>query len=511
MVNEWIKTALQLCIDGDDTIEKKFSNLYFEYNHFSYNQKREVLNFLKEQLEVNDLIYVLSKFCHYMSINEFEEELLVQIYDLDANIFYKSMLEHQICCRIKNHYKNKRLLHKKNVKYFGNIMNLNFNYNSIQSRHKKRIVVITDQILSINHAPTKVVLNFLYTMKKKLGYDVLLFVCPCDYSLPMGIWDEPTVMNSIPEYNKREINIQYRGILIDGYQINMSDSNLKEYSMMFSIINFYNPLFVLSMATHNPVIDVLANYTTVVHMPLSLECPVSESDYLLRLGYTTEEQEKIYEECLGENQKQIFITDRIPVIDENISTDVEMLSRASLNLPEDKFLIAIVGNRLDTEIDSKFIDFMRNTIKRISNIAFVIIGNVSKLLKHFDQNLLDNTYFIGYQKNLFEVYKLLDLYINPDRSGGGFSSSIAINAGIPVVCLPNGDVAYNVGKHFVVDTYKEMQEEIYKYVHDQEYYKQKLDYVREQAENNSEEKMVIYVKNIIDRITAELKEKNDSI
>ena len=71
---------------------------------------------------------------------------------------------------------------------------------------------------------------------------------------------------------------------------------------------------------------------------------------------------------------------------------------------------------------------------------------------------------MGYCTDLKGVVGALDLYLNPDRLGGGWSSAIALYAGIPVVTFEKGDVAYNVSEKFVVRDYKEMYEVIRKYV-----------------------------------------------
>lgn len=511
-MNEWIKTGLQLCIDSGLTPEKNFEQLQRKFEKFNYDQKKEIIEILKQQLETNSLIYVLSRFVRYMSIKEFEETLIGEICKLNTDCFWGSMLELQVISRIKGNYHLKQQLHKKNVNNFDSVLNFFSEYIPSEKRNPKRIVIITEQILSINHAPTKVVLDFIYVIQKILGYEVLLFICPSDCTLPEDIWDSPICMNSISEFKNQQITLSYKDIPINGYQINMCDLNLKEYHMMFSIIKYWNPLFVFSMGTRNPVVDLINKFTTLVVMEMSIECPISEGDYLLRLGYTNDEDERVYSNSISQNQKQIFLSGKIPVINQEIPNTSEVINRDNLHLPEDKFLIAIVGNRLDNEIDNQFINVMWNILNSTPKIAFVIIGEVTSLpnrLKHFDS---DSIYYLGYQSDLINVYKTLDLYINPNRNGGGFSSSIAINAGIPVICLPQGDVAYNVGKHFIVDNYEEMQNTVYKYATDQNFYNKQIELVHEVAKNNNEEKMIKYVTNILNTIKIELEGKNnDSI
>ena len=98
------------------------------------------------------------------------------------------------------------------------------------------------------------------------------------------------------------------------------------------------------------------------------------------------------------------------------------------------------------------------------------------------------------------TYGMIDLYLNPNRAGGGFSSSMALTAGVPVITLPNCDVAYNVGTEFVVSNDEEMIAEVSKYLQDFEYYNYKKQCAEKISEKNSVEKLELYVKNILDKV-----------
>ena len=98
---EWIEKSLQLCIDPGDTPENSFEELQNEFNLFNENQRMEIIEILKQQLEANAFIYVLSRFVRYMSIKEFEETLICEIYNFDTDCFCGCMLELQIFSRIK--------------------------------------------------------------------------------------------------------------------------------------------------------------------------------------------------------------------------------------------------------------------------------------------------------------------------------------------------------------------------------------------------------------------------
>ena len=128
-----------------------------------------------------------------------------------------------------------------------------------------------------------------------------------------------------------------------------------------------------------------------------------------------------------------------------------------LGLPEGKFFVAVVGNRLDPEIDEAFLNIMKQIMDAAENVDFAVIGDAEKL----QEKLADTSYgkrihFLGYCMDLPGTYRALHLYLNPRRLGGGWSSAMALMAGLPVVTLPACDVAYNVGGEFTVTTEEEM-------------------------------------------------------
>ena len=66
--------------------------------------------------------------------------------------------------------------------------------------------------------------------------------------------------------------------------------------------------------------------------------------------------------------------------------------------------------------------------------------------------------------------EICDLYVNPDRLGGGFSIIEAFAKGKPGVYLNRGDVYTAGGVEFAVGSFDEMAEQIFKYKDDKEYY-----------------------------------------
>ena len=74
------------------------------------------------------------------------------------------------------------------------------------------------------------------------------------------------------------------------------------------------------------------------------------------------------------------------------------------------------------------------------NVDFAIIGDAEKLQEKLEGTSYGKRiHFLGYCRDLLGTYRALHLYLNPRRLGGGWSSAMALMAGLPVVTLPACD------------------------------------------------------------------------
>ncbi len=508
---EWLKKGLEICSkDGSLSKEEKkelFMQLEVQYEAFAESERKRILDIINTAFDGNDRIYIYSYFMNYMQAEDFAKGALTAILHAQDNYdFYTgSMLEYQVINRVSGCYAQKRKVHKKNVMKFEKELQMDFQYEQFERRNKNRIVIMTEQMLSNRHAPTKMVLNMMYVLQKQLGYEVMLFICPCDGFLSGDLWHHFYYSNASDLHREFAVSIKHRDTEFRGYQVNMRPVNIKEYQMMFEIIHAWNPLIVFGIGVVNPVVDFCARFTTLVMRSASIDCPVSEAQVLLRVKEQSENLEEEYKQEIDRRQVQLFIKGKPPVLTEVSESPYQ---RQELGLPEDKFLIAIVGNRLDEEINMELVQLMQRIIERLSKAAFILIGQVKKARKYFWEDIFDgHIFYMGYQKDLIGIYSVLDLYMNPKRKGGGYSSVMALSVGIPAISLPDCDVAGHIGEGLTVKDYQEMEETVCRYINDPSFYEEKKQYVQERMKENTDEKMVQYVQNMMNQIIEHLEKQ----
>lgn len=509
---DWIKKMITIGIDNNlltDDKKSKFVQLKNEFDLFTSKEKQFIIKTIQKQFDTSDQIYILSMLFFYNIRQEFTDSILSAILQNEFDAYTGSIIEVQIHSypECRPFYRQIRSFHKKNVLSFEQILNISFPYIYKKDRNQNRIIIVTEQLLHKEHAPTIIVLNFACTLKK-LGYEVLIFSCPCNNEgVPDNIWYHPMYMRSIKQYTHVPMKIRFRDQLIDAYQIDMNNNCVKEYHMMLTMIYAWNPIFVLDLGTINPVIDLTRNFTTLVSWDMSTACPISEGSILIRTGKLDDDLEDIYKQVLGSRQKQCFMEDKFPVLVENTEGSC---SRTELGLPEDKFLIAIVGNRLDEDLNLPFIALMETLLTKIPEIDFVIIGTISAVEEKLSGTIFTNrVHYLGYQSELIKVYRALNLYLNPERTGGGLSAVMALLAGIPVVTLPDCDVAGNIGKTFITADYDDMIKTVIRYTSDPDFYNQKAASAHHFKEDNTNANLVKYIQKLIARVLTLITEEEE--
>ena len=462
---KWIQEAVGLCSGGEGRneyeLEKDFQKYSEEYNSFSEQEQNKIFAIMKNAFALDDNIYVHSFLSRYLDNDNFKKQLFELMMCYEEDWQRACAMEMNCNVRIDGMYAEKRRLHTRNIKLIEQKLGNMPAYRRYEEREKKRIIIATEQMLAINHAPTLLVLNCALQLKKYLGYEVVILETPNNPQCEGVVWHNELFMNTTAE-KPDMVYTEYMGERFNIFQVPMTENAAEVYSELLNMVYELNPLFIFSVGVLNPIVDILGNVTTVVARNLIVDMPVSDCQIMTECC-GKENSEKIY---YDEEYGQVVYSTKYDLPMNREHNEVEV-KRSDYSYGEDEFLIAIVGNRLDMEIDEEFIQLMKRVSDYSERVRFVIIGNTENLERKFDEAELYNVYYMGYCMNLKSTYKIFDLYMNPFRKGGGHSSVIAMEAGLPAVTLDGGDVALGVGEKFVSHSVEEMYNTICRYLDDE--------------------------------------------
>lgn len=397
------------------------------------------------------------------------EQIAKVLYDkrlsLDQSIFTFLQISRFNFTHLKagNRYELRRTVHKSVLERFKEELCLQYQYRKLEARNSNRVVVITGAILGAKHAPTKLVLQYCYKLQKYLHKEVLLVVCPIETTFEsLSTWFQPFCANYNKDFENKLIYLNYNDEKIKTYQLSVKTESIHHFKNLISVIYDYNPLYIMSMGSYFNWEDVMNEFTTVAVKEMSIHYPVSESTILFC-------NKGVKQEIVQNELEYLTANDQVP-LEYKISVDLDrpitLLQRSQYNIKENAFVLVVVGNRLDTEITKEFEDFLDKALELDNRINVAYIGDYSKYTQK------ERTFQLGYQTDLAGAYHIADLFVNPPRSGGGLSALLALYNGVPVITLPECDVASNVGGNFICETYDDMLHTIEKYVNNSEYYKE---------------------------------------
>ncbi|MDX9742599.1 MAG: glycosyltransferase [Arcobacteraceae bacterium] len=452
---------LRLFISEQDTLGQQL--LFLELDRFTYN------------LPVFPKIFFLSLLLSFNPKPEYFNQLLeIALTDDTIEVTTKYFILYQ-CISIgftSHKVKNEKtsslimaLYYKIYGVYFEQLKSA-FTFIPKEKREKKLIFVMIAQFINLNHGPTKTALDRCMSLQE-LGYEVLL-INTCEFLSSGGLIPfyglvQANVNKELQSYN----SVDFNNHVVPYYQASNMPS-LEGIINILLIVQEYRPYMIFNIGSYNLTADLCSNFVpvaTVTTVPSSL--PTTKSQFhITGREITPNDIEHMERNGFG---KENLISSTFTF---TFKPQLYHYTREDLGLPEDKFLLVLVGGRLSKEVSNEFIDLLLQTTS-VANTHLVFVG----LFEQFEQVASHNELFkknatnLGMQDDVLAVLECCDLYINPRRVGGGTSSIEALYKGVPVVTYKNGDVYTCAGDEFGIDNEDAMVEIINRYSNDKKFYK----------------------------------------
>ncbi len=432
--------------------------------------------YLKEVLESNNIQADNMYFAWYQFKRMVLKKIIVS--DKETNVLQNEVYE-----------KTYQLFAKEFIEYMLKI--------PLVERNKNLVMITTIQFLDETHAPTKTVLERAKALKRS-GKDVVIVNTTEQYIIkgyvPMynsGFGRNIEEYNDISEIRIGEDRFPF---------MQMPENSPMEYRMqvLSKIIAKYKPYYILSIGTGSILADLCGNIVPCASMALAFSTLPK-----------TKNKMKILGRKLSEKEKEYYKKEDVDIIESRFTFELKpqkkRFSRKEKNLPGNKFLLVVVGIRLKFEIDHNFMAMLSDVCSKGCYVVFAgIMDNYSSLMEEYPV-VSANSSFIGYCDDILALMEICDLYVNPDRLGGGFSVIEAFSKERPGVYLKSGDVYTAGGEDFAVDSFAEMAEQILKYKDNRDYYNTMSGLAKERAKLMTSSKEAI---EDIDRQICQRVEKN---
>lgn len=345
---------------------------------------------------------------------------------------------------------------------------IGFQHCSSEYVMNKRIAIVVDQLLSKNHSPTKAILDYAINLKKYYSeYSIRLFV-EDNFAFSESEVIIPYGYSSTVSHNLRVEHISYiNNEAIEVYYSEPSKGKKERLKLFLDEIKNYNPEIIITTSDISVARTFLFPCYPIIFISHGA------------INYTTPADIYLHgskEDVLEDNKKyRLLDVDRVGEINWGLDLPKpqKIFSRKDIGLKNDDFVFITVGNRLDAEMDICFIDLVCSFLSENKKSKWLIVGPAK--LQRLEQKckffLNDIIIRINYENDLPGLYGICDVYLNPDRKGGGYSIAIAMNENLPIVILNNQSdgLIYVGNENGAGDTWSEYLNEMKRLFNDQSY------------------------------------------
>lgn len=329
-------------------------------------------------------------------------------------------------------------------------------------RTKGLVFVVTDQFIEYEHGPSKTAADRCKVLIEKCNKRVMLInTAEClaqSGSVPFYGF---SYANYNPEYLDKSV-ITWKETSVPFFQCENNMPNTPVLKELLALVMTKKPEYIVAIGGTGLTVNLLAQMVPALTVGL---CP---SDISPSFGLCQTLTRNIYSSDIEMLRNFGFGKENIieSIFTSSLKEQEGIVTRSELGISEDAFVCVIIGARLNAEMTAEFLAVLEGV--NVENIVYLILGKADAptIGKNADAKLLDHMIFKGLVDDVLSYLDVCNLYINPQRKGGGTSSVEAMSKGVPIVTLPDGDVAVNAGEDFWVDDYEKMARAIERYADD---------------------------------------------
>lgn len=345
-------------------------------------------------------------------------------------------------------------------------INVSVDYYNSTERNNSMVFVITNQFLNLTHGPTKTVLDRCHCLAACLHKDVII-INTAELNSIAGII--PVVNPASFGYNNelcKKDTIEYNGFCFPFIQLSNNNPTYDDTLSILSLVDQYKPSFILNIGGNSMITDLCSRIVPTLTLSTVPSGLTTTNGTFQIIGHTLTTSETSFLNLFDQSPEQVIEG----LFTSSFKAQTSKLSRKELHLPEDSFILLIVGARLTDEITDEFIKTLLPVLEIGAHIAFAgRIDNYDDYCERYPE-LASHSTNLKFQLDMLAVAECCDLYVNPYRLGGGTSVAEAMYKGLPCVTIKHGDVALGAGNDFCVKDYPEMQTAIKRYIEDKDFY-----------------------------------------
>ncbi len=350
-------------------------------------------------------------------------------------------------------------------------------YVSKENRNQDLVIVLSTQVLTVGHAPTKTLIDRCAVLERVLRKNVFIINTAEFVSLHGMVHFFQTFQ---PTYIEQYSDMNTLPILGYDFSFFQCPNQMPQTPIIREIINVIKsekPYFILTIGGNSIVSDICSKIVPTITIGTVFSGRAVTRGQFQAIGRKINDDDRAWLALHGYDEEHIIESLFTFVFKEQQHT----YTREQLGFPEERFVIALIGGRLDREVDDTCIQMLLDLIEKGAFITFIGCFDTYEQYTKKYPLMQNNSNYLGFQDDVLAVLDNCDLYVNPKRNGGGSSAAEALFKGVPVVSVNYGDVSVAVGDDFCVDEWDNVYEKCVQYMEDEAYYREMSEKARRRA------------------------------
>lgn len=302
----------------------------------------------------------------------------------------------------------------------------------------RRIAILTPPLIHAAHSPTNRVLEIACALQRDFGYEVKIFAGGALHYRTGGAVASVSFSNVTAAHLAAQ-SLEHGGVKLAMWGVFLDDSQIQKFSLVAVEITKFQPDAVLCYGDASPVQALLSGRLPLVLFPSNSTPPVGPADRYVSLWDEAALARRVDS---GEWPPEIAEKAVFGAAGAKIAAPDRRFSRDDL-APGAGLLLVAVGTRLAGELRGEFAIRLADLMADRPSVHLLTIGvsDRAAVIGKELESVADRVICLARRADLANLLTGCDIFINPDRQGGGTGMAMAMAAECAVVSLVDGDGA----------------------------------------------------------------------
>jgi hypothetical protein len=299
---------------------------------------------------------------------------------------------------------------------------------------RKRILFVSHFLDKAHHSPTLAAFEYASALARLFNLEVMLL--DARYYPNERLSDFVGVSWTHSNRPAGLSQLEFKQSTLAIYTAKAQGMNNEKIVECMQLALQFNPDWVISHGQFNLIGDLLARCFPTICIETTRTEPISQAHSFILFDRIVRGLRMPATGLLPRQPAVYSLSSHLPVPEKTND-----YAREQFGLGADGIVYVVVGYRLWGEITDEFEAVLARLLEVVPRAVILTVGGRCDYRHRRLKTLSHRLHHIDFEPDLRALLALCDCYLNPPRQGGGMSALLALAEHVPILTLPNCDVA----------------------------------------------------------------------